>query len=105
LYAGKLAPWQLSVIGFFNRGDARNSDFTGKKKHLFLWGDSNCGKTTFVRDVCLKGLDHSQIYRIGAKMGRYAYAHFDPTWHNVSLNDEFLAPKYNTETLKLAVIS
>jgi hypothetical protein len=79
--------WQDKVIDWYNNwldGD----DFTQSKKHLYLYGDINTGKTFFILR-CLFAKYRNQIFRPCLSEEKFAFSHFNPCKFNILIEDEF----------------
>lgn len=110
--------WQKQVMDWWN--DWTINGYRHKKKQLYLWGESNTGKTTFIHKLlktCINStsfessinsnneLDNeydyeSQIFRPTPNDKRFAWQEFDLNQHNLVVIDEFDTNEYNLTDLK-----
>jgi GTPase SAR1 family protein len=106
--------WHESVLNWWN--DWIMNGYKQKKPHLYLWGPSNTGKTTFVMNMLNQSfafkskttttltartyLDVQQFIFIPAvNERRFAWQQFDPNIHKCILIDEFNLNEYNAKQL------
>ena len=76
-----------------------------KRKQLFVWGASNAGKSTFIKDFILGNLRSDSIYTpiitTENSCSRYTWADFDERQHVVVLWDEFDINTVDLHSFKL----
>jgi hypothetical protein len=83
----KLYSWQDEVIEWFNNW-LDGEDFSDSKKHLYLYGETNTGKTYFILHYLFLQY-RKQIFRPCLAEEKYAFSHFDPKDYNILIEDEF----------------
>ena len=54
-----------------------------KMKHIYVYGDSGCGKTYTARNILLGNLTDEQIFRINTHSKNTMYEQFNPDLHQV----------------------
>ena len=90
-------PTKIEVKSWFN--ECVNT-WRLKFPALYLWGESNTGKTTIVFDWLLENqVKETQIYR-PTRNCQFAWADFNPRHHLVVVMDEFEFAQFNLEEWK-----
>lgn len=84
--------WYLAVAEWLN--DFMLTRYCHKKKQLFLWGESNIGKTSCVRCVT-SGL---RVYT--PDIGSFAFGDLTLDYYDIIVFEEFEFSNYNESTLK-----
>lgn len=95
--------WRDDVRKWWN--DWVNEGWFHKRKQLFLWGASDSGKTTFIREFLLQGIDDDSIF-IPTKVpcsaaSRFSWSQYEPYKHVVMMLDEFDCNTVDTNAFKL----
>ena len=98
----KFGDWRDEVINWYNSWCAPSVD-AFKKPHLYLWGKSGTGKTSFINKVLLRDVDQDSIFlpHYPVPKGRFNDSHWkELNYHTHSLvfKDEFImASNFNNE--------
>jgi hypothetical protein len=79
--------WQDKVVDWYNDW-LEADDYSINKKHLYLYGDTNTGKTHFILRF-LFAKYRNQIFRPCVAEDKFAFSHFNPSVHNILIEDEF----------------
>jgi len=90
----KFGDWRDEVINWYNSWCAPSVD-AFKKPHLYLWGKPDYGKTVFIRELLLRGVDKKSIFIPCFAGNRRGYLN-DRSWkelnygiHCLVLKDQF----------------
>lgn len=84
--------WYNDVLEWLN--DFVRSPYSHKKKQLFLWGESNIGKTSCIRSIT-RGM---RVYT--PDVGGFAFGDLIAGYYDIIIFEEFEFSNYNESTLK-----
>jgi hypothetical protein len=97
--------WANECIEWLN--DWIDNGRTRKDNQLYLYGDSNIGKTTFIKHLLTtafgKNEYHRQIFGPTPNEFKYAWQSFNKDLHKIVVIDEFETSNFSTSDLKLAL--
>jgi hypothetical protein len=69
-YLDRLAPYQKAAIEHVNLWRDPAVSYYHKMPHMCIWGPSNSGKTSFLRNVILHGLEEKEVLNLFEKISK-----------------------------------
>jgi hypothetical protein len=100
--------WRDNVLKWYNGwcNALSQNCYRLKAPQLYLWGDFNTGKTSFIDTILLRGIHPCHMYRPnqsakGKNNSDFNWSGFDPKKHLIVVRDEFDLLAYDQNLLKL----